>query len=306
MAQKELKIGIFSATFAYILWGFLPIYWKNVGDISAGAILSHRIIWSFIFMIILLIVTRKWRSFISECQDIFQNKKKLWGLILASFVISSNWLIFIWAVNSDHVIQASLGYYINPLLSILLGIIVLKETLNKWEVSSVLLAGVGVLYLTIYYGVFPWVSLLLAFSFAVYGLLKKTVAIPALYGLTLETFIVLPLALIYLWMNPTDSGSLTNMWDSSLTAGLLMGAGVVTAIPLLLFASGAKRLPLSMIGFLQYIAPTLMLTLGVFLYQEAFTSAHLIAFLCIWVALAIYTVSRFLALRHIRKNRLVR
>ncbi|WP_112182262.1 MULTISPECIES: EamA family transporter RarD [Paraliobacillus] len=302
MTNKELKIGIFFATFAYILWGFLPIYWKAVGDISAGVILSHRIIWSFIFMILLLLITRKWHSFIRECYTIIHNKKKLSGLILASFVISGNWLIFIWAVNSDHVIQASLGYYINPLLSILLGIVVLKETLNKWEVFSVALAGIGVLYLTVHYGVFPWISLLLALSFAIYGLVKKVVDIPSLYGLTLETFIVFPLALLYLAMHPADSGSLINMWYSPLTAGLLMGAGVVTAVPLLLFASGAKRIPLSMIGFLQYIAPTLMLIIGVFVYKEAFTSAHLIAFVCIWTALAIYTLSKIRSFRNNRRK----
>ena len=303
MKQKEIKMGIFSATTAYILWGFLPIYWKMVGDISAGAVLSHRVVWSFVFMIILLILTRKWHLFILECKQILRDKKKLIGVTLASFVISGNWLIFIWAVNSDHVIQASLGYYINPLISILLGVIILKETLHKWELFSVLLASIGVLYLTLYYGVFPWVSLLLAFSFAAYGLLKKTVNIPSLYGLTLETFIVLPFALLYLLTQPANTGSLTTMWESSSTALLLMGSGMVTAIPLLLFASGAKRIPLSMVGFLQYIAPTLMLVLGVFLYQEVFTFAHLIAFISIWTALAIYTISRVLSMRHMRKKR---
>lgn len=302
MVDKELKTGILFAAFAYILWGFLTIYWKAVGDISAGVILSHRIIWSFIFMILLLLITRKWRSFIRECHAIIHNKKKFLGLIVASFVISGNWLIFIWAVNSDHVIQASLGYYINPLLSILLGIIVLKETLNKLEVFSVVLAGIGVLYLTVYYGVFPWISLLLALLFAIYGFVKKVVDIPSLYGLTLETFIVLPLAFLYLLMHPTDAGSLINMWESSLTSGLLIGAGVVTAIPLLLFASGAKRIPLSMIGFLQYVAPTLMLIIGVFIYKEEFTSAHLVAFVCIWTALAIYTTAKIRAFQYNRRK----
>lgn len=302
MYERETKIGIVSAASAYLLWGFLPIYWKELGSVAAGAILAHRIIWSFIFMLVLLLLLNKWKAFIQECKQIFSNKRKLIGLIFASLIISGNWLLFIWAVNSEHVIQASLGYYINPLISIMLGILILKETLTKAEVFSVILAGIGVLYLTIYYGVFPWVSILLALSFAIYGLLKKIIDVPSMYGLTLETLIVFPIAVIYILYAPTSGSGLVTMWNVSSTAGLLMGAGVVTAIPLLLFANGAKRISLSMVGFLQYIAPTLMLLLGVYLYQEAFTPAHFVAFICIWSALAIYTTSRLRFIRHSKKK----
>ncbi|MDC3418646.1 EamA family transporter RarD [Aquibacillus salsiterrae] len=193
-------------------------------------------------------------------------------------------------MNNDHVIQASLGYYINPLISILLGMILLKEKLTKWQIFSFLLAAVGVVYLTMNFGVFPWISIVLALSFGLYGLLKKTVHISSMFGLTIETLIVAPIALFYLLYHQIDSGIAPDFTSS--TTVLLILSGVATAIPLLLFASGAKRIPLSMIGFLQYIAPTLMLFLGVFLYHEPFTKAHLIAFLCIWTALAIYTISR--------------
>ncbi|WP_407272946.1 EamA family transporter RarD [Radiobacillus sp. PE A8.2] len=290
MENKEFKLGIVYAAGSYILWGFLPIYWKQLNFTSPGEVLAHRIVWAFIFMIILLALTGKWNNFIRECILIAKDKKKLIGITIASIVISINWLLFIWAVNSDHVVQASLGYYINPLVSILLGMFILKETLTRWQVISFILAAVGVIYLTFSFGVFPWVSIMLALSFGVYGLLKKTVDISATFGLTIETVIVLPIALIYLISTQFQTGTFPTIWSTNTTWLIL--AGPVTAIPLLLFASGAKRIPLSMVGFLQYFAPTLMLILGVFMYHEAFTQGHLVAFVCIWTALTIYTVSR--------------
>lgn len=291
MEQNEEKIGIIYTASSYLLWGFLPIYWKLIQEVSAGEILAHRIIWSFLFMLAVILFSKKWRLFIRECKLIIKDKQKLIGISLASVMISINWLTYIWAVNSDHVIQASLGYYINPLVSILLGIIVLNETLTKQQLLSFILAGVAVIYLTISYGVFPWIALSLAFSFGFYGLLKKTVDIGAMFGLAIETMIVTPLALIFIPVF-TENTFAQNDFLSS-TNLLLMGAGVVTAIPLLLFASGAKAIPLSMVGFLQYIAPTIMLILGVFLYHETFSTAHLIAFSLIWVALIIYMVSSY-------------
>ncbi|MUK90678.1 EamA family transporter RarD [Ornithinibacillus sp. L9] len=286
MEKNVERSGIVYAAGAYILWGFLPIYWKAIDEVPAGEILAHRIIWSFVFMIVVVLLLKKWPAFLRECKIIIQDPKKLIGITLASIVISLNWLTYIWAVNSDHVIQASLGYYINPLVSILLAIIVLKEKLTKPQTFSVILAGVGVLYLTVSYGVFPWVSLTLAVTFALYGLFKKTVDIPAMFGLTIETMIVTPIALIYLSVIPVNT--FTNSNVLSHTNLFLIGAGVATAIPLLLFASGAKRIPLAMVGFLQYFAPTIMLFLGIFVYQETFSQAHLISFGLIWIALLIY------------------
>ncbi|MFB4170118.1 EamA family transporter RarD [Virgibacillus sp. JSM 102003] len=287
--NQDNKIGIIYAAGAYLLWGFLPAYWKLIDRVPPDEILAHRILWSFIFMIIVVIVVQKWNLFLKECKIILNDRKKLTGITFASIAISINWLTFIWAVNNEHVIQASLGYYINPLVSILLGMIVLKETLTRGQMLSFLLAAIGVINLTISYGVFPWVSLLLAFSFAIYGLLKKTVDVGAMFGLTIETMIVTPIALIYLLSVPGSSLAVDSMVTSF--GLLLFGAGVVTAIPLLLFASGAKKIPLSMVGFLQYIAPTIMLILGVFVYQETFSLAHFISFALIWIALFIYMSS---------------
>lgn len=291
MEQTEEKVGIIYTASSYLLWGFLPIYWKLVQEVPAGEILAHRIIWSFLFMVAVILLSRKWRSFIKECKIISKDKRKLIGISLASVMISINWLTYIWAVNSGHVIQASLGYYINPLISILLGIIVLKETLTGRQLLSFILAGVGVIYLTISYGVFPWVSLTLAFSFGLYGLLKKMVDIGAMFGLAIETMIVTPLALIYVPIFSENTFAHNDFLSS--TNLLLIGAGVATAIPLLLFASGAKKIPLSMVGFLQYIAPTIMLVLGVFVYHETFSISHLIAFSLIWIALVIYMGSAY-------------
>lgn len=284
--DQENKLGIIYATVAYTLWGFLPIYWKFVQDVPADEILAHRILWSFIFMIVIVLASGKLKPFFNECKVILHDKKKLIGISAASVIISVNWLTFIWAVNSEHVVQASLGYYINPLVSILLGMIVLKESLSRRQLLSFVLAAIGVINLAISFGVFPWVSLVLAFSFGLYGLLKKMVDISAMFGLTIETMLVTPIALIYLIFIPDSSLVPATMFSGS--GALLVGAGVATAIPLLLFAAGAKRIPLSMVGFLQYIAPTLMLILGVFLYHETFTQAHLVSFVFIWVALFIY------------------
>lgn len=291
MDNNQKRIGIIYTAVAYLLWGFLPIYWKLVDTVPAGEILAHRIVWSFVFMLVIILVLRKGLPFIQECKVFLKNKRKLIGISLASVFISLNWLTYIWAVNSGHVIQASLGYYINPLISILLGIIVLKESLNRNQLLSFILAGIGVVYLTFSYGVFPWISLILALSFGFYGLLKKMVDVSAMFGLAIETMIVTPIALLYLAFLPVHAFTLASPVSS--TNLILIGAGVATAVPLLLFASGAKQIPLAMIGFLQYIAPTIMLFLGVFLYDEPFTTAHLIAFAFIWVALIIYMMSSY-------------
>ncbi|WP_373894082.1 EamA family transporter RarD [Virgibacillus natechei] len=280
------NLGIIYTALAYVLWGFLPIYWKLVEDVPAGETLAHRIVWSFIFMLGIVLILRKWTPFIKELNVIIRNKKRLLGITLASILISLNWLTFIWAVNSDHVIQASLGYYINPLISILLGIIVLKEKVTRRQGLSFALAGIGVIYLTFSFGIFPWISIILALTFGFYGLLKKSLDVSAMFGLTIETMIVTPIAGLYLFAIPGSAFTLESL--ASPVNFLLIGAGVVTAVPLLLFASGAKLIPLAMVGFLQYIAPTIMLILGVFLFDEPFTSGHAVAFVFIWSALFIY------------------
>lgn len=287
MGNQE-KLGIIYMVLAYLLWGVMPIYWKFLETVSSGEILAHRIVWSFVFMIAIIFLTRNWGKFITESASIIKDKGKFFRILLASLLISLNWLTFIWAVNTDHVVEASLGYYINPLISILLGMLVLKESLSRGQIASFFLAGTGVLYLTVSYGVFPWISFVLALSFAFYGLLKKTVQVPAMFGLAIETLFVTPIALLYLWTLPNGSFQLAGEVNISL---LLIGAGIMTAVPLLLFGSGAKRIPLSMTGILQFMNPTIMLFIGVFVFREPFTQEHLIAFLFIWAALVIFMTS---------------
>lgn len=289
MSTDQQKLGIVSTISAYILWGFLPIYWKLLDHVTAGEILSMRIIWAFIFMVMIVIMTNYRKDLLKECYVIVKDKRKLFGITAASFVISLNWLTYIWAVNNGHVLQASLGYYINPLISILLGMLILKEKLTLTQLMSFGIAGLGVINLTISFGVFPWISLVLACSFATYGLLKKVVDIGEVFGLTIETLIVTPIALMYIGLTPqTSYGGFF-----SLTMVLFIGAGVATAVPLLLFAYGARRIPMSMLGFLQYIAPTIMLLLGIFVFKETFSLGHFISFAMIWTALILYMGSSY-------------
>ncbi|HWR09905.1 EamA family transporter RarD [Sporomusa sp.] len=289
--SNEQLIGVLSAAGAYLLWGVLPVYWKQLAHVPAYEILAHRIIWSCIFMFAILTATRSLRSFINETIDIARNPKKRFGLLIASLLISVNWLIYIWAVNENRVVETSLGYYINPLVNVLLGIIVLKEGLSLWQSVSFGLAAVGVGAMAISYGTIPWVSLSLAMSFSFYGMCKKILGIGAITATTLETLIVTPVALLYLLYLAGQGGGAFNL-TSLPTAGLLMGAGVVTAIPLLLFANGANRLSLSLLGFIQYMSPTIALALGVLLYHEPFTSVHLVAFSLIWLALAVFSLAK--------------
>ena len=296
--DNEQTIGILSGAGAYFLWGILPLYWKLVGSVPSEEVLAHRIIWSFVFMMIILAVIRKISSFKIELYTIVRQPKKLAAIAFASLFITINWYAFIWAVNHDHVIQTSLGYYINPLISVLLGILFLKERLSFWQLVSFVLATIGVLNLVFRFGEIPWVSLILAMSFGLYGLLKKKARLGALTGLTIETLLITPFALIYLMTVRSSVADALYIQDSVIFS-LLLGAGIVTAVPLLLFASGANRISLSMIGFLQYIAPTLMLIQGVFLYNESFTSVHVVSFTLIWAALVLFTFARTKLFRRI-------
>ncbi|WP_152656941.1 EamA family transporter RarD [Oceanobacillus sp. CFH 90083] len=290
MEDKSIQQGAVITFIAYLLWGIFPIYWKLLEHIPAGEVLAHRIVWSLIFMIVLVLVTGNWRHLIETVHLLKKDRKKTLAVVTASIVISINWFLFIFSVQHGHVLQASLGYYINPLISILLAVFVLKEKTSKGQILSFILAGFGVLYLTLSYGVFPWISLLLAMSFGFYGLIKKTLNLHAMYGLTIETLVIAPVALLYLIFVPAEqSFTFSPLFVPDNL--LLIGSGVVTAVPLLLFAAGAKRIPLAMVGFLQYVAPTIMFFLGVFLYNETFTVHHMITFALIWIALVIYMAS---------------
>lgn len=284
-------LGVLAALGAYIIWGFLPLYWKLLSHVSAGEVLAHRVIWSFLLMVLILLILGKFRSFIKEVKMILTTKKQLLMMLLAAFFISINWFTFIWAVTNEMLVETSLGYYINPLVSVVLGLFIFKEKLTRWQMISFVLATIGVLILVIYTGGIPLISLILAFSFAFYGLIKKISKVSALTGLAVETLMVTPIALLYLIFVHASFRDAFYL-QSETTLGLLIGAGAATAVPLLLFATGAKRIPLSMIGFLQYLAPTIMLFFGIFLFNEPFSKIHLAAFSFIWAGLAIYTFSK--------------
>lgn len=289
--MENYKQGIFFGLAAYVLWGILPVYWKALELVSPFEILSSRFMWSCVFVFLLIIFQKKWPLFAKEVKHVFSNVKTGAAMIAAGITISFNWGTFIWAVNNGHIVETSMGYYINPLVSILFAVVFLRERLDKMQLAAITCAFIGVASMVYSFGKIPWVSLTLAFTFALYGLLKKILPVSALTSIMLETLLITPLALVYeysLWQQGVSfyaSGNLQVIM-------MLTGAGVVTAIPLLLFTAGARLLPLKIIGFLQYISPTLTLLIGVFVYNEAFTASHLLAFGWIWAALLLFIVSQ--------------
>ncbi|MEN6462885.1 MAG: EamA family transporter RarD, partial [Syntrophomonas sp.] len=241
MPNNNQLRGVIFVAISYILWGVLPIYWKLLQRVSAQQVLCHRIVWCVVFMLLLVIISNRWKSFRLELREIFVQPQKLIGIVLAALILNMNWFIYIWAVIHNHVIEASLGYYINPLVSVILGVAVLKERMNIWQYLAFFLAFLAVLNLTVHFGSIPWISISLAVTFGLYGLLKKMVGAGAITGLTLETLIMLIPALIYLiYVHQTGYGSFST--DSLTTSILLIGAGIVTAVPLLLFSSGTLSL----------------------------------------------------------------
>jgi len=285
--------GFIFALSAFVTWGFLPIYWKLLGEVSPLEILSHRIAWSFVFVMLVLLYRKNW-----DIRKLFSRKRDVLLLLTMGTLVGLNWLIYIMAVNSERMLEASMGYYINPLLSIFLGMVVLKERLNKLQLAAFALAVVGVLYITIDYGKLPWIALSLATLFAVYGLLKKMTRYDPMQALGVETLLITPFALGFM-MFQGASGNGSFITGGMVTTLLLVFAGVVTTLPLYWFAEGARRIDLSSVGFMQYIAPSLMLLLGVFIYGEDFTTTHLISFGLIWTALALYSITLF---KGIKKN----
>jgi chloramphenicol-sensitive protein RarD len=283
-ADSNAAFGVLYAALAFLIWGISPIYWKALRSVPALEIIMHRIVWSFFFLLPLIVIMRRWQEFV----DVFRKRRTLLMLLVSALVIGANWLLYIWAVNNDELLQASLGYFINPLVNVVLGMVFLKERLRPPQMLSVLLAFTGVLYLTISYGEFPWVALILALSFGLYGLIRKVAPVGALVGLTMETLLLSIPALIYLiYLDSRGAGTIFRV-SPKLTL-LLMGCALVTAIPLLLFTLGARRIYLSTLGLLQYIAPSCMFILAVFLFREPFSSAQVVTFVFIWTALAIYS-----------------
>jgi chloramphenicol-sensitive protein RarD len=293
MNLNDEKRGITYGAMAYILWGLLPIYWKVIKTVPAKEILAHRIVWSFVFIYLILLLSGS----SSKIKSILKNRKCMIYIIICSVLISINWFTYIWAVNSGHIVDASLGYYINPLMSVLLGMLVLKEKLNASQYIALIIAALAVILMIAIYGSIPWISLALAISFALYGLCKKMVSAEATVGLAIETLMLAPLALIfliYLGFNGTSSYGGT----FSVTV-LLSFSGIATATPLLFFAKSSKNIKLSTLGFLQYISPTISLIIGLFIYKEHFSQVDILGFGLTWVALIIYSSSI------LKKNKLV-
>jgi chloramphenicol-sensitive protein RarD len=278
-----MKRGTLYAAIAYALWGLLPVYWKWVREVPAQQVLSHRIAWSFLTLLLLILARGKWKELLKKGGD----KKVLRAYSAAAVLIGINWLVYIWAVGAGFIVETSLGYFITPLLNVLLGVVFFRERLRPWQTACIALAGAGVLYLTLMYGSLPWIALTLAVTFSLYGLVKKTAPLGSLDGLTLETGILLLPALFFLILSDkTGSGVFLHLRPG--IDLLLAGTGFITVVPLLLFSSAARRIPLSLIGILQYIAPTLQFLIGVLLYHEPFTSTRLIGFGIVWLALIIY------------------
>lgn len=298
--KTKTKKGILAAIITYVLWGILPVYWKAIQTVPALEILCHRTVWSFVFVVLLLVVRKQW-TWLRRAKD----PKTLLTFGLSACLLALNWFTYIWAVNAGHIVDASLGYFINPLISVLLGVVFLRERLRLWQGVAIGFATAGVLFLTLGYGAFPWIALTLALSFGFYGLQRKTAPLGSLEGLSLETAIMSLPAFVYLvYLEGAGSASLGHTGVA--TAVLLAGTGVVTAIPLLLFAYAARRVSLATVGILQYIAPTLQFLLGVFVYQEPFTPMRLVGFAAIWIALFIYSFEGFVVERKRRGDAVCR
>ncbi len=276
--------GKLQAVLSYLLWGILPIYWKLMKEVPSWEILGHRIIWAFFFAWSILLI----KGETGWVKNLFANRKSLKTFIFTSIIIGCNWGIYIWAVNSGYIVEASLGYFICPLMNVVLGVIVLKESLNRTQWLSVCLACIGILYMTVSYGSFPWIALTLAAIFAVYGLVRKTAALEAFPGFTTEmSFLFLPALSYIIYLQLSGTG---HFIESGFNISfLLFCAGSASAIPLILFAAAARKVPLTTIGILQYILPTMQFIVGVFIYHEEMSNERLIGFLFIWVSLIIYT-----------------
>lgn len=279
-----MRKGILYATACYTVWGLFPLYFKAIGEIPPMEILFHRMLWALIF----LVMTLAWRKQWAWIPPLLKQPKLIAGFASSAVLLSTNWFIYIWAINNGKVIDASLGYFMTPLVNVLLGYVLLHERMRRIQWWAVGIAAGGVVWLTFQTGHPPWIGLSLAATFGVYGLLRKTAALGALEGLSLETFLLFPFALAYLSFLAIN-GQSAFLHSTGATQLLLLAAGPITAVPLLLFAAGARRIPMATLGLLQYIAPSLQLLLGVWLYHEPFSLERLIGFAAIWAGLIVYS-----------------
>ena len=282
--KSDSIFGVIYAGMAFIIWGLSPVYWKALITVPAFEIIMHRIVWSFVFLVCLIVLQRRWYEFWA----VLKNGRMILTLFATAIFVSGNWLLYIWAVNHNYLLQASLGYYINPLVNVVLGMVFLRERLRKPQILAVLVAAIGVLYLTIFYGEFPWIALTLALTFGFYGLIRKVAPVGSLVGLTVETMLLSIPAIIYLaYLHFQGVGFIFRV--SYKFDLLLIGCAPLTAVPLLFFTLGAKRLYLATVGLMQYIGPSGMFMLAVFFYGEPFLKAQVWTFIMIWSALVIYS-----------------
>ncbi|GAA6137895.1 EamA family transporter RarD [Arenicella sp. 4NH20-0111] len=290
-------LGLIYAMSAYLWWGIIPIFWKQLDHIPSMEIVAHRMVWAALIVVALIVSMKEWKAFVA----VFKDKVTLLRLCAASLLVMTNWAIFIWAVNNDHIVETSLGYFINPLISVFFGLIFFGETLRKGQSLALLLAAFGVLVMIVATGGVPIVSLSLAITFALYSVMKKKVSLPATHGLAIETlFTLLPAAAYLLFLDVQGTGSFAHDAQSSI---MLILGGLFTLIPLLLFAAAAKRVSMTALGMTQYLGPTCQLLIGVLIYNEPFGSTELLAFGFIWFALAIYSVDQLKAQSERRKAR---
>ena len=293
--KSESIFGAFYAGSAFLIWGLGVIYWKALSAVPPLEIIVHRVVWAFILLLSAIVIGKFWDEFISALKSL----RILLTLLLTAVILAGNWLLYIWAINNNFILQGSLGYYINPLVNVVFGVLFLRERLRPAQVVAVLLAGLGVVYLTFSYGEFPWIALALASSFGLYGLIRKVAPVGALVGLSVEVMLMTAPAAVYLiYLGVKGSGSF--LGGSVSIDLLLLGTSVLTAVPLTLFTAGARRLNLSTVGLLQYMAPTIMFLLAVFYYHEPFAMAQLWTFIMIWTALIIYSTESVIYFRRVR------
>lgn len=292
LIDDQTRKGLIATVSTFVAWGLYPLYWRELVAIDSLQITAHRIVWCTLFVVGFLF----WRQGAGWLRSTLERPRALPMLALSSVLIGFNWVLYIWAVNSAHVVETSLGYFINPLVSVLLGVVVLKERLNPRQWCAVALAAAGVAYLTLNLGQPPWIALTLAVSFGAYGLIRKLVAVESIPGLGVESlFLVLPALVYLLWCEVAGSGGFGHV--GRYEDALLVFAGIATALPLIWFAFGARRIPLSLVGVIQYIGPSIQLLTAVFVFGEPFTLTQLVGFGCIWAALGLYAVDGLWRLR---------
>lgn len=288
--QQTNKKGLITALGCYLIWGLLPIYWGLLHHISAYSVLAHRIIWSAFFMSFVAILFN-FQQFKKDCIHLKTNVSQLLLLFTASLLVSSNWGLYIWAISNNRVMDTSFGYYINPLLNVVLGVFIFKEKLTFAQWFSVGLATIGIIFISLQMGSTPDLALAIALTFGLYGLVKKKLLIHPFTSIAFEAWLVVPLAILY--TTYIDTSSWTAFQHDSFTAALFVGSGLTTSVPLVLFSYGARLLPLNLLGFLQYLSPTIALLIAIFYFGESFDTNKMISFSFIWAALGIYTASNY-------------